>query len=109
MFQTVEAPNGMCIHMYGPRSYRTNDLDLFHDSQISQLVAQAQAGPDLQYSIYGDGIYVHDTHTIRRHIDQNAHCQRVGLYVHFVVVPFRQVQGAVHCCDPSTQRSFMSL
>lgn len=65
-FQTVEAPNGMCIHMYGPRSYRTNDLDLLHDSQINQLVAQAQAGQDLQYSIYVDGIYVPDTHTRSR-------------------------------------------
>lgn len=56
-FQAIEGPNGMCLHMYGPRSFRQSDLELFAESNIDQLMANAQLNQQQQYCIYGDGIY----------------------------------------------------
>lgn len=57
-FQTVEGPNGMCLHMYGPSSFRQSDLELYAASDIDRLWGEAQQGRQTHYVMYGDGIYL---------------------------------------------------
>ena len=63
-YQSLEAPNGMCIHMFGPMSERHNDLEMVTISDINAKLAAAQAHlPDDQQKVsYGDGIFEVDTH-----------------------------------------------
>jgi hypothetical protein len=66
-YQTVEFPNGMCGDMYGPRSFKDNDLDLLSDSLLNNRFRDAQLGNNEQYALYGDGIFPIDTHTISKY------------------------------------------
>jgi hypothetical protein len=52
-FQTIEGINGLCLHLYGPRSFRRCDLRLLGDSRINQLLADLQPNepPDVQKSV----------------------------------------------------------
>ncbi len=83
-WQSLELPNGMCADMFGPYSFRHNDLELFDDSKINDRIAQVQEGNEVQYFSYGDGIFqclshckskhavgVHDNLTPRQ-IEENA-------------------------------------
>jgi hypothetical protein len=63
-FLTAEAPNGMAVFMYGPRSFRINDLDVMNQSGFNDLLAEVQLGEDKQYKSYGDGIFNIDTHCV---------------------------------------------
>lgn len=63
-YLTCEAPNGMCIYMFGPKSFRLNDLDLMDDSDFNGVLADAQAGEEKQYKSYGDGIFAINTNTV---------------------------------------------
>jgi hypothetical protein len=56
-WQTVDLPNGMNYHCWGPFSVRQNDLYSFRHSNINALIAASQAGQLLQYRIYGDSAY----------------------------------------------------
>ena len=68
-FQTVDLPNGMCFHVFGPVSLRHNDLYTLFHSNINDLVAGVQIGDLLQFVIYGDSAYVPvmGTHIKARH------------------------------------------
>lgn len=68
-YQTVDLPNGMNLHVWGPISVRHNDLVSLHDSNINNRLVQLQLGEDLQWVIYGDSAYIHvpDSHILARH------------------------------------------
>ena len=34
-YQTLELPNGMCADLFGPRSFRRNDIDVLQKSQLN--------------------------------------------------------------------------
>lgn len=67
-WQTLESPTGMCVDMYGPRSFRRSDLTLLANSGINNKLLEAQA--DLphedQKCAYGDGIYPTLSHILSR-------------------------------------------
>jgi hypothetical protein len=67
-YQTLELPNGMCADMYGPVSFRHNDLTLLRDSNLNNRLSQVQQNCQKQYSSYGDGIFPIDTHCIGKHV-----------------------------------------
>ena len=71
-FQSVELPNGMCMHMYGPKSFRACDLNLLARSNIVGKIRTLllDMGPHGQFVLYGDGIYPFDTHLISKHIGE---------------------------------------
>lgn len=41
-FQTLEFPNGMCGDMFGPYTFRHNDLELLRDSDLNARLATSQ-------------------------------------------------------------------
>jgi hypothetical protein len=69
-WQTVDAPNGMCIHAFGPLSVRRNDLTSLQRSNINGLFAQCQVaqGMQYQYMMYGDSIYPVLSHLLSRYV-----------------------------------------
>ena len=64
-------PNGMCGDMFGPFSFRHNDLELLRDSELNARLAAVQRGRAKQFCSYGDGIFPIDTHTIGKHVGDN--------------------------------------
>ena len=56
-FQTVDAPNGMAVHISGLWSARRNDLYTLQHSNINALFGDAQHLLPIQYMMYGDSIY----------------------------------------------------
>jgi hypothetical protein len=68
-WQTVDLPNGMNLHVWGPISIRHNDITSFHDSLINDLLQQCQAGEAISYCTYEDSAYivVIDTNVLARH------------------------------------------
>ena len=70
-FETLDAPNGMTMWVYGPGSLRQNDLWMIGRSglNIVMMIIQTRLGiPDaLHKLIYGDSIYVWMTHVRSRH------------------------------------------
>jgi hypothetical protein len=58
-YQTLEAPNGMCMDLYGPMTFRHSDTELYADSNINDRLRQI--GP---YCVYGDGIYSVQSNTM---------------------------------------------
>jgi hypothetical protein len=66
-WQTVDLPNGMNYHCWGPVSLRHNDLFTYEHSKINEIIALMQQGNELQYKIYGDSAYFPDTHLRVRH------------------------------------------
>jgi hypothetical protein len=63
-YQTVELPNGMCADMFGPCSFRHNDLELLAASNLNDRLRDVQVGRPRQYVSYGDGIFPINTHTV---------------------------------------------
>ena len=57
-WQTIDLPNGMNFHVYGPVSLRHNDLYTLHHSQIDQKLDELFAGDVYRYAIYGDSAYL---------------------------------------------------
>ncbi len=66
-FQTVEAPNGICLDIAGPYSYRHHDLHIMENSQINDRLAAYQEGEEMQYVLFGDKIFPIISHIIREH------------------------------------------
>jgi hypothetical protein len=68
-FQTIDLPNGMNAHIWGPCSVRHNDLWTLGQSNLNDVVAGPQAGLPIQYVIYGDSAYMHlyESHIRARH------------------------------------------
>lgn len=56
-YQTIDLPNGMNFHVYGPVSVRHNDLYTLHNSGIDDLLTVFQQGYINQYCVYGDSAY----------------------------------------------------
>lgn len=56
-WQTVDLPNGMNFHVWGPVSLRHNDMYTLHHSHINDLIANLQTADILKYAIYGDSAY----------------------------------------------------
>lgn len=75
-FQTVELPNGMCMDMTRPFSFRRNDLEVLAKSKLNERLAQVQSGDPVQYCSYGDGIFPIDSHTIGKHVGDPTDLQR---------------------------------
>jgi hypothetical protein len=56
-WQTVDLPNGMNFHVYGPVSVRHNDLYTLHHSDINGKLDRLQSRNTLKFKIYGDSAY----------------------------------------------------
>ena len=67
-WSALELPCGLCGFLYGPNSFRRHDLDVFNESEINDKVAEVQAGNDKQYFMYGDRIFVFQSHVRRAHM-----------------------------------------
>ena len=67
MFQSVEPPNGLCMDLWGPDSFRRSDIDLLTDSNINGRLAAVMADIEKQYRVYGDGIFPHLSHITSKH------------------------------------------
>ena len=68
-YQTIDMPNGMNLHVWGPISVRHNDLTSLRDSDVNQKIVDMQINEPLQWVVYGDSAYVHvpDSHILARH------------------------------------------
>ena len=75
-YQSVEPPNGMCIDMFGPKSFRQSDIRLLQWSRLKSRLAEAQRGNNMQYCSYGDGIFPINSHTICKHVDDTTNDER---------------------------------
>ena len=71
-WQTIDLPNGMNFHVYGPVSVRHNDLWTLRHSDINEKLRLLQIHEPIQYRIYGDSAYVHlnKSHMRARHLYQ---------------------------------------
>jgi hypothetical protein len=75
-YQTVEFPNGLAGDVFGPQSFRCNDLELLANSHLNSRLAAVQHGNEEQYCSYGDGIFPIDTHTKGKHVGDTSPLQR---------------------------------
>ena len=66
-YQTLELPNGMAADLFGPRSFRRNDLQLLDESQLNSRLKDLQTNQVIQYKAYGDGIFPIQSHLIGKH------------------------------------------
>jgi hypothetical protein len=58
-WQTIDLPNGMNGHVWGPVSVRHNDLWTLQHSNLNDVIRDAQVGRRFQFNIYGDSAYMH--------------------------------------------------
>jgi hypothetical protein len=56
-FQTIDLPNGMTAHSFGPMSVRHNDSHSLIASDINAKLALLQAHDVIQYILFGDSAY----------------------------------------------------
>jgi DDE superfamily endonuclease len=78
-YLTAELPNGMCAYMFGPKSFRCNDLELMSESDFNGYLAAVQQENQIQYKSYGDGIFIIDTHTVGKfYLDPTEAEQRIN-------------------------------
>jgi hypothetical protein len=76
--QTVDLPNGLNYHAFGPVSLRHPDLWTLSESKIDEKLRQAQLGMPVQYQVYGDSAYLAGTYThIRAIVEVPDHQLRV--------------------------------
>lgn len=66
-YQSCELPNGLCMDLYGPVSFRHNDVALVGFSQINERLEAVQEGEENLYALYGDGIFQLQTCILRGH------------------------------------------
>lgn len=57
-WQTIDLPNGMNFHVYGPISVRRNDLTSARWSRFNAKLDQLQANDEYKYVVYGDSAYL---------------------------------------------------
>ena len=57
-WQTIDLPNGMNFHVYGPISVRRNDLTSARWSQIDAKLHLLQVNDEYKYVVYGDSAYL---------------------------------------------------
>ena len=58
----------MSADLFGPMSFRRHDLDLVIGSDINDRLAELQDDEDFQYVIYGDRIFMFESHILRAHM-----------------------------------------
>ena len=66
-WQLVELPNGMTFDMFGPISFRENDLTVIRLSNLNNRLVQLQSGENSKYKLYGDRIFVFEECVMRAH------------------------------------------
>ena len=66
--QTIDLPNGMTFHAYGPISCRHSDAFSFRESGIQQKLHELQEDYPQKYSIYGDSAYGRGRLICARHL-----------------------------------------
>jgi hypothetical protein len=80
---TVELPNGMCMDMHGPFSFRHNDLELFEDARLNDRLEAAQVDQENRYCSYGDSIFPNLTCCKSKHranaLTQEEQLQNAGM------------------------------
>jgi DDE superfamily endonuclease len=74
-WQTIDLPNGMNFHVWGPVSARHCDLYTLGSSGVNLKLQLLQLNRPHQYVIYGDSAYPCDTHLRSRH-DNNPNSER---------------------------------
>ena len=57
-YQTVDLPNGMNAHVYGPLSCRRNDLLCLGRSNLNEKLHELRRYRLIQYKVYGDSAYI---------------------------------------------------
>jgi hypothetical protein len=57
-WQTIDLPNGMNFHVFGPVSIRHNDIYNVIQSNIDELLQNLQEDNVLKFIIYGDSAYI---------------------------------------------------
>jgi hypothetical protein len=65
--QTIDAPFGLTIAIFGPASIRHNDLWTLRESDVNGKFAAIQEGNPRQFKMYGDCIYLNLSHVRSRH------------------------------------------
>ena len=68
-YLSLEAPNGLRMYLYGPRSYKDSDLGLLRDSEINGKLFHLQSENINQYCAYGDGIFPLRSHIRSQNIN----------------------------------------
>jgi hypothetical protein len=56
-YQSLELPNGMCADLYGPMSFRNNDLTTMDESRLNERLERLFTEGETRYKAYGDGIF----------------------------------------------------
>jgi hypothetical protein len=79
-WQTVDLPNGMNFHAWGPCSGRHNDQESLEFSRLNEILVDMQLGQLLQWKIYGDSAYIHvpDSHILCRHTNEPNTARQVA-------------------------------
>jgi len=88
-YQAVESPCGMCMDLYGPMSFRRHDLDLVTNSRINARLAELQEGVERQFKIYGDRIFMFESHIQRAHMGDEQYLTQLELRENFVMPKVR--------------------
>jgi hypothetical protein len=58
-YQTLEAPNGLALDLWGPMTFRHSDTELYTESNLNERMRQIGV-----YCVYGDGIYAVQSNTM---------------------------------------------
>jgi hypothetical protein len=74
-FQTIELPDGMCAHLFGPKSYRESDVDLLTASGIVPALFEITRGGK-QFAIYCDGVFPTVGNLISKHVGNTDRADR---------------------------------
>jgi hypothetical protein len=78
-FQTLELPNGMCAHLFGPMSFRRNDVEVLDESDMNEQLAELSRDLDpdgKQYKVYCDGIFSIESHMLSKHVGETTREER---------------------------------
>lgn len=78
-FLSLEMTFGICMYMYGPRSFRESDLDLLELSHVVDILRNCQQHlpPQLHKVMYGDGIFPIMDYLISKHLGDDLTHQEV--------------------------------
>lgn len=59
------------MSLFGPTSFRHNDLEVMNTSQLNARLEAVQQGHGGLYALYGDGIFQLDSCILRSHVGDN--------------------------------------
>jgi hypothetical protein len=75
-YQTLELPNGLCMDLYGPISFRRNDIEVCDESHLNEKLEELSADLEKQYKVYCDGIFTTETHMLSKHVGETTRAER---------------------------------